>query len=459
MQKKSESDLSTSRLIALEIVYEVMEKGAYANLALDKILSQSGVPLSDRRIINEMANGTIRMIKHLDWVLNLFVRRGLEKQNPWLRNILRISAYQILFMNKIPAYACVNDAVKLVRNKTRQDTLAAVANGVLRNLLRNKERISYPEDRVSYLAVYYSHPEWLVKQFLDIYGWEDTIKILEYNNQPPQLVIRNNVLKCTREELIKLLEDEGVECQKSDRTPWGVVIKNLNQSISELKSYNKGLFYVQNEASMLAAPILNPQPGDNVLDLCSGVGGKTTHMAEYMQNRGRVTACELYEQKIKLLNQNSQRLGISIIDSLVRDILNLESEDLKFGSSLVLLDAPCSGLGVLNRRSDLRWKKQPGDEKELTKLQAAMLNIAAERVLPGGLLLYSTCTNNPNENQKIIQNFLQNHNFVPVGFADRIGFWNLDPDDVQKANTGMLTIVPGKYLTDGMFYALMRRQS
>lgn len=459
MQKESELGIGLARAIALETVYEVMEKGAYANLVLDKALSQSGVQLSDRKASSEIANGTIRMVKRLDWVLNFFLQKGIEKQNPWLRNVLRISAYQLLFMNKIPAYACVNDAVKMVRKKTKQAPLGGVVNAVLRNLLRNNVKITYPQDEIGFLSIYYSHPEWLVERFLKIYGRDNTIKILAYNNLAPRVVLRGNILKDTRKELIKLLQTEDISCSPGSNTPWSVVIESLNQPLSQLETYQKGFFYVQNEASMLAAPILNPQPGETVFDLCSGVGGKTTHLAEYMQNKGKIWAVDLYEKKIRLLNQNRERLGINIIDPTVGDILNIENEDPASGSKLVLLDVPCSGWGVLNRRSDLRWKKQPGDEAELTQLQSELLKAAANMVIPGGLLLYSTCTSNPEENEMIIHKFIQDNNFEPVGFAESIHFWNLDRDDVKNAAAGMLTIVPGKYLTDGMFYALMRRMN
>lgn len=450
---------SDPRKISLIVVHGVMEKGAYANILLDRHLRTSHLSAADRHLTTEIVNGTIRMLKHLDWVLNLFLHKSVSGQNPWLRNALRISLYQMLFMEKIPDYAIVNSAVELVRAKAGSK-LAGVANGVLRNLARNRTAIRYPEggDSCQYLAVFYSQPEWLVQKWLAEYDIELVRAMLTYFNQRPGMVLRNNEMMGTREELIAELELDGVYCQPSRRTPWGLSVEGLDKSLEKLQAYQAGRFYVQNEASMLVVSILDAQPGELIFDLCSGVGGKASFIAEQMRNCGIIEAYELYPHKLELLALNCARLGISIVHGHPQDILALPVDmDRAAG---VLLDAPCSGLGVLNRRVDSRWKKTPDSLIELSQLQASLLERAGWMVMPGGRLVYATCTINQAENQDIVSGFLKNNpDFALEGFAAKIGYFPLDEEDQHNAAAGMLTILPGKYQTDGMFYALMRRSN
>lgn len=450
--------VSSVREQALEVLYQINIKGAYANLALDKKLEGSSLLLADRNLVTELVNGTVRMQKHLDWVLTLFLKNGISKQNPWLLNILRMSAYQILFMERIPAYACVNEAVVLTQSKV-SDSMGKVTNAVLRRLIREKDHLSYPpNDTSDYLAVYYSHPQWIADKLLEQYGRQETIRIMEYNNQRPALQIRTNLLKIDREGLIDHLAVEGAVCSASPFNPWSIDIESLPRAISELEAYRQGYFYVQNSASMLSAPILRPEPGQTVFDLCAGLGGKTTQLAEWMDNQGIITAFDLYARKLELLKQNSVRLGISIIHTENLDVTTLEG-----GCGTVdriLLDAPCSGLGVLNRRADSRWHKKPQDMIQLLKTQRDLLKQAGKLLKKDGLLLYSTCTFLQEENQQQIFDFMdQNPGVVLMPFSEHLSSIPLDQEDKDAAEQGMLTIAPGKYGTDGMFYALLRRIS
>ncbi|MGI5879739.1 MAG: 16S rRNA (cytosine(967)-C(5))-methyltransferase RsmB [Syntrophomonadaceae bacterium] len=451
---RKKSVISPARETALNILFKVCEQGAFANIALEKQLRSSNLSPEDRNLITEMVNGTVRMKKHLDWVLALFIKGDLKKQNPWLRNILRLSTYQLLFMDKIAEYACVDEAVELTRKKAGSG-LTSVTNGVLRNIIRNRDDISFPQDSTADLCNYYSHPEWMGELFISQFGKKTAKDLFIYNNKRPGLVIRYNCLKTSREELLDKLRQEGVICYAANNTPWGIIIESLPVSMDELKSFQRGEFYVQNEASMLAAPIINAQKNEQVFDLCSGIGGKTTHLGELMKNQGQIYAVDIYSHKLSLLKDNCQRLGITNVKTMVTDILEWET-DLK--ADKVLLDAPCSGLGVLNRRSDSRWHKKPEDIKELSTIQAAMLSKAADIVTAGGHLLYSTCTIMEEENTHVIKSFLeQNEDFVLDDFSSQISFFPLDEIDTAQAQQGMLTIIPGKYDTDGMFYALLRR--
>lgn len=454
MQKQPERVGQEARELALNIIYDVTEKGAYANLSLDKALRAATMPANDKRLVTELVNGTLRMSKHLDWVLHLFMQKPMEKQNPWLRCILRMSAYQLLFLEKIPDYAAVNSAVELSRKKAGK-ALSGVSNGVLRNLIRSRSQIVWPDNAEAYLSVYYSQPDWLTRMWLQEYGPEQTEKMFIYLNQRAGLSLRNNELLGSRAELMQNLAAEQVEAAESPLLPWAVRVEFMEQSLEELQAFQQGRFYIQNEASMLAAAILDPQPGSRILDLCCGVGGKSTHFAERMQNLGSIKAVDLYEHKITLLQKNCQRLRINIVEACKQDILAMTEEPLWNG---VFLDAPCSGLGVLNRRADSRWRKNPGETAALTKLQSALLQKAGAMVEPGGTLVYATCTINKMENEDIVQAFLaRNHDYAVADIHALIPFFPLDLQDQNHARQGFLTLLPGKYQTDGMFYARLRR--
>lgn len=455
-RQQGKSGISDAREMALNIVYEVTEKGAYANLSLDKALRVCQLSQNDKKLVTEIVNGSIRMIKHLDWVLNLFLQKPVEKQNPWLRNILRISTYQLIFMQRIPDYAAVNSAVELSRKKASK-ALSGVSNGVLRNIIRNRERLDYPQNsQLKYLSVYYSQPEWLTQKWLDEFGPVHTETMFAYLNQRGKLTLRNNNLLGSSVQLLQDLAQEGVEANSSPIIPGAIRVASMDKSIDALSCYQQGRFYIQSEAAMLAATILDPQPGEQVMDLCCGLGGKTSHFAEQMENRGKIDAIDLYAHKIALLEKNCQRLGITIVQALAQDILTMEEQRPIWDR--VFLDAPCSGLGVLNRRADSRWRKNPEEIIALCKLQSALLAKSAALVKPGGVLVYSTCTINRQENEVIVNDFLSaNHDFEAESLADLVAFFPLDEGDLIDARQGFLTLLPGKYDTDGMFYARLRR--
>lgn len=445
------------RECAADLVFRVLEKGAYANLLLEKQMLRSTYSSEDRRLLTEIVNGTVRMVKHLDGVLNLFLKGDISSQNRWLRSVLRISAYQILFMDRVPEYAVVNDAVNIISKRAGKG-LGRVVNGVLRNLLRQRAALNFPggEERDG-LAAYYSHPEWMVDNFIEQHGIEQARAMLAFNNIPPTLTVRVNRLCSSPAQLLEDLAAEGIEAQISPCWPGALRIKAAQGLLSESRVFESGRFYIQNEAAMLAGIILNPPAGGTVYDLCCGVGGKSTHMAEVMGNQGRILAFDIYGHKIKLLKDNCRRLGIGIVEAYEADIIGL-SPQLAPGAA-VLLDAPCSGLGVLARRADSRWKKSLKDLQELPGLQALMLELAARLVQKGGRLLYSTCTVNRGENEEVIEGFLDSHpHFRLQDFNRELEPFPFDISDRQACSRGMLTLLPGKYDTDGMFFALMKRE-
>ncbi|HZK43582.1 MAG TPA: 16S rRNA (cytosine(967)-C(5))-methyltransferase RsmB [Syntrophomonadaceae bacterium] len=456
MESEQLKTINQVRKLSMSIIHDVTEQKAYSNLALEKGLRDSKLSQIDKNLTTEIVNGTIRMLKHLDWVLNLFLTKNIDKLNPWIKTILRMTVYQILFMDRIPNYASVNDAVDLARKKTNRN-LSGLVNGVLRNLIRNIDNITYPKkDSIDYLSVYYSHPRWLVEMLLNDYGLTICEQILQYNNLRPELHLRVNILKTSREELIRELNEEGVLSEINELSPEAINVNKLSVSLDNTKAYEKGHFYIQNVASMLAVSILQPRAYDSIYDLCSGVGGKATNLAEMMGNQGEIYCFDIYKQKISLLNNNAKRLGINIIIPHLKNALDIDSE---LAADMVLLDVPCSGLGVLNRRSDLRWNKNSEDLSDLYNLQKELLIKAGQIVKVGGYILYATCTMNKAENEFIVEDFVRNFNdFELVGFKDRIKHFPLDDQDQNQADAGMLTILPGRYQTDGMFYALLKRK-
>lgn len=394
------------------------------------------------------------MVRHLDWVLDLFLAKPIGKQQPWVRSILRASLYQLIFMDRIPAYACVDDAVKIATRKASKP-LGSVVNAVLRNYLRQKDQIRIPDDdKLQYLGIKYSYPDYLVEEFMQLGDLSSTEQLMAYMNKPPGLTARCNVLRIGRDELVKRLKKEGADCEAGPYTPWSVRFRGFNRAVTDLPSYKEGLFYLQNEASMLAGAILDPA-GGQVYDLGAGVGGKSTHLAELMGDKGRVVAVELHQHKLGLLKENCRRLGIRHVRSKHYDLLKLPGN--LSPADQVLLDAPCSGWGVLNRRSDSRWRQNPEELGGLPDLQYEMLKAAAKMVKQGGSLLYSTCTINKKENEQVVTRFLKEAPFFLQGFAEKIAFFPLQPFDYKEALQGWLTLRPGRYDCDGMFYALLKR--
>jgi 16S rRNA (cytosine967-C5)-methyltransferase len=397
---------------AREIAYRVLEEveeGAYANLALDQSLRKEQQLLSvDRGLITELVYGTVKYRARLDWLVDQTVKKA-EKLHIGPRIILRMAFYQLLFMERIPAFAVTNEAVKLAR-RFFHPGVASLINGVLRNYLRNPEKVLLPDagqNPLTYLEVVYSHPRWMLERWLTRYGWDNTVKLCAYNNEPAELWIRVNTLRCSPAELAERLISEGCVAERSLRVPEGILLKSAPPLVS-LPSFQEGLFTVQDESSMLVAHVASPQPNTEVLDVCAGPGGKTTHLAQLMKNTGTILACDIHQHRLKLIEETAGRLGIRNIKTRLLDATSLAKE-LEWSYDLVLVDAPCSGLGVLRRRPDARWRKKEEEIKELAALQNEILENVYQKLTPGGRLIYSTCTLEPEENEQLIEKFKQTH--------------------------------------------------
>ena len=441
-----------SRELALQILYQVNEEGAYANLALDKALFPcTWLDPRDRGFITEIVYGSVKNRGKLDYVLNQFASTKVNKMDKWTRNLLRLSLYQILFLDKVPDSAAVNEAVKLAKHYGHVDKFV---NAVLRNILRGMDGIQWPDkakDPVQYLMVQYSFPQWMVERFIRQYGLEDAERLCDWYNQPAAMWIRTNTLKTTRAELKQILEKEGLTVSESRHTPEGLKIENA-VNLHKLKSFQQGLFTVQDESSMLVALAAEPAPGQRVLDVCSAPGGKTTHMAQLMKNKGSIYACDIHKHRLDLIAENCKRLGISNVELVQQDGTKL-TKRWQEPFDVVLCDVPCSGLGVLGRRADARWAKESEDIAGLCKIQKKILEEAAQLVVPGGTLIYSTCTIAPEENQEMVKAFISEH---PEYELDETltDCWL----DVDKEETGYVQFLPFIDDMDGFFIARMMRR-
>lgn len=440
-----------ARAIALNILNEVYQQKAYANISLSRHFQKYEISEQDRRFITELVYGTVKSGDTLLWILKKFVTRPLNKIEPTVINILRLGIYQIVFMDKVPASAACNEAVNLAKKFSNQGS-AKFVNGVLRNLIRQPEKYAMPTgNKAIEVAVREQHPVWLVKKFIHTFGSEAALKLCQFNNTNAPLVLRTNTLKTTRKKLMEELTQNECTVIPSKIAPEGIICQS-HASLNKLKPLQNGMAQVQDESSMLVAHVLNPQKGDFIIDTCSAPGGKTTHIAALMNNEGTIIAGDIYEHKLKLINENAQRLGINIIKTQLldaREVGNLYPNK----ADKVLIDAPCSGLGVLRRKPDSRWNKTEDLLSELPSLQLEILNSAALAVKKGGVLVYSTCTIMPEENQNVIDEFLKTHTDFKL-------------DDVHKFlpfkhkdKTKTLQLMPHIDHTDGFFIARLIRNA
>jgi 16S rRNA (cytosine967-C5)-methyltransferase len=446
---------TNAREAALVILKEVEEKEAYLNLVLNRVISRRSFPPAERSLLTELAYGVIQHLHTLDWVISLYSTRSLEKLTPWIRNILRMGTYQLLYLERIPEAAAVDEAVKLAHRYGHKG-VAGLVNAVLRKISRSKDNLPWPsreQEPALYLSLRYAYPLWMVQRWIKNLGAEAAEAHCSAGNRRPPLTIRTNTLRLSREELQRVLQAEGTGSRECRYAPEGLYLK-LAHSLVELKSFQQGLFQVQGESSMLAAPLLNPQPGELVLDLCSAPGGKTIHLAALMKNQGRIIAADLYPHRLKLVQAAAERQGIQIIQTENIDGRSLPSE-WQGTFQRVLLDVPCSGLGVIRRKGDLKWRRRPEDIASLSQLQMQLLRSAFQALCSGGVLLYSACTTEPEETTEVINKFLAQERLAqPVMLSPFL------PQELhaEEKIAGQIFLWPAQHNLDGFFLARIRKK-
>ena len=395
------------RLAATRIVHDVTANGAWANVALAQTLRREKFTDIDRKFCTELVYGTVRAGASLDWKISAYLNRPLSKVDAKVLNVLRVAMYQIFFLDRVPNSAAVNESTELAKKFCSQSA-AKFVNGVLRSAVREPSKSNFPTgDDLESLALRNFHPAWLVKLFADEFGLDATKKLLDFDNTEPPLCLRVNNLRTTRENILDALKKFDVQAEASTFAPEGIICRG-HGALDKFRPLRDGLCQVQDESSMTAAHLLNPTAGDFVIDCCAAPGGKTTHIAELMQNHGRIVAADIYDTKLAHVKQNADRLGITIIEPTLIDAREL-GDKFPAQADKVLVDAPCSGLGVLRRKADMRWKKNPAELEPLPALQEEILSSAARTLKRGGTLLYSTCTILRRENQSVVEKFLSTH--------------------------------------------------
>ncbi|MCL2338065.1 MAG: 16S rRNA (cytosine(967)-C(5))-methyltransferase RsmB [Firmicutes bacterium] len=446
------------REIALRVLMAVESKNAYANLALNAALGENEIGKPDRALSTELVYGSLRALHTLDWALEQHLRKPLGDLPVPVRNILRLGAYQILFMQRIPPSAAVNEAVKLTRRYGHAGTVRLV-NGVLRNLARGgSAALQYPDpaaEPAAYLALRYAHPNWLVRRWLDEFGFAAAETMLQFNNRPAPNTVRVNTLKTDLAALQSSLRARGIEAVKGQYAEQCLHLEGF-VSLGSLPQFKAGLFQVQDESSILVGQALNPPPGARVIDLAAAPGGKTTHLAQLMQNKGEIMAFDVHEHKINLIKDNCRRLGVEIVRPILADARKIPLLYPQLQADYVLVDAPCSGLGVLRRRPEARWRKEEAQIKELAALQEQILEAAHRLLKPGGVLVYSTCTMTAEENLGQLAAFLAK--FPAYKPESLLGLLPETLDCRHTMAKGYLQILPHLHNgPDGFFMARLRK--
>lgn len=473
MTKQTPINTNQARQTAFFILREVNQGGAFADTALDKWLKKINLNDLDRRLTTEIVYGCVRRRRSLDSIINQLAKKTADQQHPDIRTILHIGLYQLCFMPHIPASAVVNTTVELTKQHQLKN-LAGVVNGILRQYLRQQETNSQsdinhplsilklsPDQIATNLGIIHSFPDWLITFWLETIGAEETEKLCTWFNQNPTIDLRINPLKIDLNTVQTALQSQNINTQTIPYLPQCLRLTGSVGAIAQLPGYQEGWWSVQDSSAQLVSQILDPQPGETIIDACAAPGGKTCHIAELIGDSGKIIAIDSIASRLKKLQQNIERLQLKSIEIVtadsrkLTDLPGLTAQQ----ADRVLLDAPCSGLGTLHRRVDARWRQTPENITTLAQLQKELLSTAATWVKPGGILVYATCTIHPQENEQVITEFLnQNHH------------WQITPippitDNINKnlvlipEETGWLKIWPHEQNMDGFFVARLQRLS
>lgn len=442
--------MTNVRKIAYTVLCRVLDEGAYSALALNAAVKENSLEKRDASFLSALVYGVLERLLTLDEIIRQYSSVRLKKIEKKTLMALRLGVYQLIFMDKVPDSAAVNESVKLIKKLGLYQSSGFV-NAVLRAIIRNDKQYKLPDekDTVSYFRIKYSCPEEIVEMFLETYGKENTERILGDLSGRPPVTVRVNTLKTTKEALTSSLTEQGIEVEDISFLENSLHLYHTG-SIECLREFEEGLFYVQDAASQLACEILGAREGETLCDVCSAPGGKSFYSAIRMNNRGKIFSYDIYPHKTQLILGTASRLGIDIITAQVRDAAE-NGSDLPV-CDRVLCDVPCSGLGILRRKPEIRYKKDTNIDF-LPHLQYSILCMSVNSLPTGGEVMYSTCTLNPKENREVVEKFLLQHpEFSPVPLTLPEGFERMFDEPSH-----MLTILPGFYNTDGFFIAKFRK--
>ena len=435
---------------AYRVLAKILYEETYSNIALNEEIQKGKYIDKDLSLLTELVYGTLEKLLTLNFGIDHFSKVKTKKMDEATRLILQMGAYQILFLDRIPDFAIANEAGKLANVYAKRSK--GFINGVLRNMIRRKEEIPWPkkEDKYAlYLSVTYSYPKWLVQEFLKYYSNAFTEDYFKASVESPPLYFRVNTLKVSRETFLEHLREQGLEFETTTILSEGIKVKGI-KNITEFSPLKKGWVHIQDLSSMLSAKFLDPSPGERIMDICSAPGGKTTHMAQLMGNKGRIIARDIFPHKLQLIEEHSRRLGIDIIETQEYSGEDLDKESIA-SADRVLVDAPCSGLGVIGRKPEIKYRLQKEGLKALQDLQLRILENASKYVKPGGILVYSTCTIHPLENQGITEAFLKKQgSFTPLDLRKDLPKGLENPGDIFT-DSGEVMIFPQNHEMDGFY--------
>lgn len=443
----------TVRDVALNILLKIEQNEAYSNQLINRAVEKNRFGVKDTALFTRLVYGTVQHRNTLDFYLDVFLKKDPE---PWVRELLRLAVYQMAYLDRVPDRAVLHESVEIAKRRGHKG-IASLVNGVLRTIQRKGlPKTDHIADPLQRLAVETSHPQWLLDRWISQYGRETVRRICEANNMPAKVTVRTNTMKTTRDELIDRLRDEGIEAISGKLAPEAIEIKK--GVVQHTKSFTDGLVTIQDESSMLVAHALDVNEGMNVLDACAAPGGKTTHIAQLMNNTGGVIALDLHKHKVKLIEEQASRLGLTNVHAEALDSRKAGERFREASFDRILIDAPCSGMGVIRRKPDIKWGKSPDDIGRLAVVQTEILETLAPLLKPGGKLVYSTCTIDREENEEIIASFLRHH---PQFFPDQT-LANRLPEVFQPSmnpEDGQMQILPHYFGTDGFYIAVLRKEA
>ncbi len=442
------------REIALGILMEITEEEQYSHVVLQQVLEKyQYLEKRDRAFISRTVEGTMEHIIQVDYIIEQFSRVPVYNMKPLIRNLLRMSVYQLKYMDSVPDSAICNEAVKIAQKRGFYN-LKGFVNGVLRNTARKLNQVKYPDPKLeplNYLAVKYSFPIWVLDKWVAQFGYEVTEKICRDSHMEHPTTVRCNLSLASREEIIRALEDEGITVKPHPYLDYALQISDYNY-IRAISAFKKGWIQVQDIGSMLVAEIAAPNWGDICFDVCAAPGGKSLHIADKLMGSGQVEARDISERKVAMMQENIDRVNAINISAVLQDATLLDEASIG-KADIVLADVPCSGLGVIGRKQDIKYKMSEKQQQEIIRLQRKILSVVWQYVKPGGVLIFSTCTIGADENQYNIKWFLDNFPFK---------LESIDPYICQelKGKTtcgGYIQLLPGIHKSDGFFIARLRR--
>lgn len=435
--------MENPRRQALYILDVFEETDAYSNIILNKLNNNLEISYQDKKFITNLVYGVVENKFFLDYIIRNYSSIRLKKIHSSILNILRLGAYQIIFLDKVPDFAAIDESVKMARKINYKSK--GFVNAILRKISNNKEKLPLPEDEIEKISIKYSYDKWIIKRWIEDFGIDFTKEMVDFNSLKPELTVRVNTLKCTKKDLINSLAKKGFLVEESEIISEALIIKKSPISLFSTVEFKEGKIFIQDLGSMLISKILNPNEKDIVLDVCAAPGGKTTFMAQIMNNKGKIIARDVYTHKIDLIEQNLDRLGIkNVITEIVDGTLENKSDYERFDK--ILLDAPCSGLGIIRRKPEIKFTKSEKDIEELSDLQYKLLEVNSKYLKKGGRLVYSTCSIDKRENEEIIEKFIKLNKNFKISSIELFG-------NSEK----WLKLFPNLHKTDGFFICLLEK--